>query len=88
VRNIEQHAADNVDKILIGNKSDMKDQKVVDTARGEELARHYGIKFFETSAKTNENVKEAFYAISKDIKKRLMDTNPKGDSSHGGNLRY
>mmetsp|Transcript_2540 Transcript_2540/g.3838 ORF Transcript_2540/g.3838 Transcript_2540/m.3838 type:complete len:124 (+) Transcript_2540:417-788(+) len=84
VRNIEQHAADNVDKILIGNKSDMKDQKVVDTARGEELARHYGIKFFETSAKTNENVKEAFYAISKDIKKRLMDTNPKGDSSHGG----
>mmetsp|Transcript_11315 Transcript_11315/g.15785 ORF Transcript_11315/g.15785 Transcript_11315/m.15785 type:complete len:206 (+) Transcript_11315:78-695(+) len=84
VRNIEQHAADNVDKILIGNKSDMKDQKVVDTARGEELARHYQIRFFETSAKNNENVKEAFYAISRDIKKRLMDTNAQKDTGGGG----
>jgi Ras-related protein Rab-8A len=64
----------------------MKDQKVVDTARGEDLARHYGIKFFETSAKSNENVKEAFYAISKDIKKRLMDSNQQKDTGGVVNL--
>lgn len=29
IRNIEQHAADNVDKILIGNKSDMINDKVM-----------------------------------------------------------
>jgi len=61
------------------------DIKVVDTARGEELARHYGIRFFETSAKSNINVKEAFYAISKDIKKRLMDSNTKQEPG-GGNI--
>merc|ERR1712224_266608 len=83
VRNIEQHAADNVDKILIGNKCDMKDQKVVDKSRGQELANHYNIRFFETSAKSDINVKDAFYAISKDIKKRLMDSNTKPESGGG-----
>jgi len=73
IRNIEQHAADNVDKILVGNKCDMESEKVVETARGSALAEEYSIKFFETSAKQNINVVESFEAIAKDIKKRLMD---------------
>jgi len=62
-----------VDKILVGNKCDMISEKVVETARGQGLADEYGIKFFETSAKSNINVVEAFTAIATDIKKRLMD---------------
>jgi len=73
IRNIEQHAADNVDKILVGNKCDMETEKVVEHARGQGLADEYSIKFFETSAKQNINVVESFEAIAKDIKKRLMD---------------
>lgn len=73
IRNIEQHAADNVDKILVGNKCDMVNEKLVETARGQALADEYGIKFFETSAKSNINVVEAFTSIASDIKKRLMD---------------
>lgn len=73
IRNIEQHAADNVNKILVGNKADMESEKDVDYARGQALATEYDIKFFETSAKTNQNVVEAFEAIACDIKKRLMD---------------
>ena len=42
IRNIEQHAADNVDKILIGNKCDMMSEKLVETARGQALAEEYG----------------------------------------------
>lgn len=41
IRNIEQHAADNVDKILIGNKCDMTNEKLVETARGQQLADEY-----------------------------------------------
>jgi len=73
IRNIEQHAADNVDKILIGNKCDMITEKVVETTRGQSLADEYGLKFFETSAKSNINVQQAFTAIASDIKRRLMD---------------
>jgi len=76
IRNIEQHAADNVDKILVGNKCDMISEKVVESARGQALADEYSIKFFETSAKSNINVVEGFTSIAQDIKKRLMDSPP------------
>jgi len=74
IRNIEQHATDSVDKMLIGNKCDMVDKKVIDTARGKALADEYGIKFLETSAKNSINVEEAFISLVKDIKKRLDET--------------
>ena len=51
----------------------MTSEKLVETARGQALADEYGIKFFETSAKSNINVVEAFTSIAADIKKRLMD---------------
>lgn len=79
IRNIEQHATESVNKILIGNKCDMVEKKVVDSARGKALADEYGIKFLETSAKNSINVEEAFITLAKDIKKRLIDTdNPTG----------
>lgn len=45
-------------------------QKVT-TAQGQALADGYKIKFFETSAKANTNVDEAFESIAKDIVTRL-----------------
>lgn len=83
IRNIEQHAADNVDKILVGNKCDIIEEKVVATEDGKKLADEKGIPFFETSAKTNINVVEAFTCIAKNIKKRLMDANPNPAASRG-----
>lgn len=35
IRNIETHAADTVNKVLIGNKCDMLTDKAVDTTRGQ-----------------------------------------------------
>eukprot|EP00164_Ancoracysta_twista_P000281 GFYU01000397.1.p1 GENE.GFYU01000397.1~~GFYU01000397.1.p1 ORF type:complete len:205 (+),score=66.19 GFYU01000397.1:206-820(+) len=74
IRNIEQHASDNVNKILVGNKCDLVDKKVVETTRGQALADEYGIKFFETSAKNKINVEAAFHTIARDIKKRLENS--------------
>jgi Ras-related protein Rab-8A len=45
IRNIETHAADSVNKVLIGNKCDMLTEKAVDTARGQALADEYVLLF-------------------------------------------
>ncbi|THU64874.1 hypothetical protein C4D60_Mb01t31070 [Musa balbisiana] len=78
IRNIEQHASDSVNKVLVGNKADMDESKrAVPTSKGQALADEYGIKFFETSAKTNLNVEQVFFSIARDIKQRLAETDSK-----------
>lgn len=63
--NIEQHASEGVNKILIGNKSDWTDKRAVTEEQGRELASELGIKFMETSAKINEGVEEAFFTLAR-----------------------
>eukprot|EP01083_Nonionella_stella_P097287 273446_1 len=67
MKNIEQHATQNVQKILIGNKCDCNDERVISKQRAQDLGDEYGIKFFETSAKCDINVHECFITIAKDI---------------------
>ena len=90
MRAIEQHASESVNKVLLGNKADssgsLVDKKVVTTERGQALADKFAIKFFETSAKNSINVEEAFYAIARDIKLRLMDNAGPGSGGAGVNL--
>ena len=62
--NIEQHASEGVNKILIGNKSDWTDKRAVTEEQGRELADELGIKFMETSAKAGHNVKSLFKKIA------------------------
>ncbi|XP_002732900.1 ras-related protein Rab-39B-like [Saccoglossus kowalevskii] len=60
----------NPDKIVfmvIGHKADIEDQRQVLREEGEKFAQAYGMKYMETSAKTCQNVEEAFKSISHDI---------------------
>ncbi|QRW05036.1 Ras-related protein Rab-8A [Ceratobasidium sp. AG-Ba] len=86
--NVEQHASEGVNKILIGNKSDWTDKKAVTEEQGRALADEFGIKFMETSAKSNEGVEDAFFtlarAANRDIKTRLIDSQPDAGQSSGG----
>ena len=48
---IEKNASKNILRILIGNKCDFEDKRVITQAQGKEFADTYGLKFIETSAK-------------------------------------
>lgn len=67
LRNIEDHATDNVAKLILGNKCDMTNRRQVQPEEGEQLAKSKGLKFLETSAKANINIEKAFQMIAEDI---------------------
>ena len=90
MRNIEQHASENVNKILVGNKSDVpEDKRQVTHAEGKALANEFGIPFFETSAKANFCVEDAFFSIARDIKARLTSggVDDAGGARGGGGVQ-
>ncbi|KAF8794390.1 ras-related protein Rab-3-like [Argiope bruennichi] len=60
VTQIKTYSWDNAQVVLVGNKCDMEDERVVSTERGKQLADQLGLEFFETSAKENLNVKIVF----------------------------
>jgi len=85
IRNIEQHASENINKVLVGNKCDLVDKRIIDTARGKALADEFKIPFYETSAKNSTNVEDAFISLARDVKKRLIDS-PKPAAQENQNL--
>lgn len=46
--------------LIVGNKSDLVENRKVTFEEGEKLSKQLGIRFFEVSSKTGENVQEAF----------------------------
>ncbi|KAK4740801.1 hypothetical protein SAY87_024389 [Trapa incisa] len=68
---IDRYASENVNKLLVGNKSDLSAQKVVSYETAKALADEIGIPFMETSAKNSTNVEQAFMAMTAAIKDRM-----------------
>ncbi|VDO99663.1 unnamed protein product [Soboliphyme baturini] len=78
LRNIDEVTCrEDVEKMLLGNKCDMGDKRMVSKERGEQIAKEHCIKFLETSAKANVNIDKAFYdlaeAVLKKVKQNLID---------------
>ena len=70
---IEKNASKNVLRLLIVNKSDLEDKRVITYNQGKEFADTYGLKFIETSAKKNLNVTEAFETLGKELMNSNVD---------------
>ena len=80
IKQIEANAQTSVKKVLVGNKCDKPD-RVVTKEEGKKLADDYNMSFFETSAKTNQNVTEVFTYLTKEI----LSSN--ADKQEGGGRR-
>lgn len=66
LKDIEQYGEKNVCKVLVGNKRYRQDRKV-SFEEAFELAMDFNMKYFETSAKTNQNITETFTFLTKEI---------------------
>ena len=55
---INDNCRQDIIKILIGNKYDMDDKRVITSRQGSEFADIHGFKYIETSAKENINIQE------------------------------
>lgn len=63
-----------VNKVLVGNKNDDPQRKVVLTEDAQRFANQMGIQLFETSAKDNLNVEEMFLAITDRVLRHKKQT--------------
>jgi len=72
IQDVHTYAEQSVNIVLIGNKADLASKRVVDKVKGQQLADEYDIKFFETSAKTNANVEEAFSSLVDMVCERMF----------------
>ena len=63
---IDKFAKSNVLRILVGNKTDLEDKRVVSTEEGKELAAQNGLKYYEISALKITGLHEMFEDVAKE----------------------
>ena len=84
---MERHCDKTVPKILVGNKDDVDNEagKVVLTADAQAYAEQKNLPFFETSAKDNKNIAQAFQEITRLALKRRLNQAAQGTVNNDSN---
>eukprot|EP00158_Paraphelidium_tribonemae_P002551 Partr_v1_DN25460_c0_g1_i5_m53727 putative member RAS oncogene family len=80
LQEIDRYASEGVNKLLVGNKSDLVQKKAVEYQVAKDFADQLGIPFLETSAKNATNVEQAFLTMAKQIKDRMGTSNVQAPS--------
>lgn len=78
---VTQHANEDAQIFLVGNKSDDEENRQVSREQGQQLAQKLNVPFLEASAKTNDNVESIFYELAGIIQDKHVDTEPASTSS-------
>ena len=87
---IKDKAAKNINLIMIGNKNDLVDMKIINSDSASEKAKSFGIAIMETSALDSSNVKEAFYLILQEMYKSvksMINNAEKKDNVQGSGVQ-
>ncbi|XP_015908527.1 uncharacterized protein [Parasteatoda tepidariorum] len=69
-RNVEENASQDVVKILVGNKCDNSNLRVVQQEQGRKIAESCDVPFFECSCKEDVNIDEIFLTVARMIREQ------------------
>jgi len=75
-----------VPMILVGNKCDLADNRVIGVERAQDMANKWQCKFLEVSAKAKINIDNIFNELIRDINKLFPAVGQKGKKKGGCNL--
>jgi len=67
MQEIQRYASSTVCKMLVGNKYDLDDRRVIGTSTAKEYADGLAIPFLETSAKTGHEIENAFQKLTDEV---------------------
>ncbi|KAJ4874107.1 Ras-related protein RABB1b [Raphanus sativus] len=73
LENARQHAIPNMSIMLMGNKCDLAHKRAVSKEEVEQFAKEHGSLFLEASARTAQNVEEAFVKTAAKILQNIQD---------------
>ncbi|KAF7244302.1 Ras-related protein Rab-3B [Varanus komodoensis] len=71
---IKTYSWDNAQVILVGNKCDMEDERIIPIEKGKHLADQLGFDYFEASAKENINVRQVFERLVNNICEKMSES--------------
>ena len=70
MNDIKEECSADIPMILVGNKLDLEDKRVIDKERAMEFAKNKKLEYIETSSKTGENINKALSKIIEKIYQR------------------
>jgi small GTP-binding protein len=60
--------------IIVGNKMDLEEKRIVDKEEASEYAKKQNVEFIETSSKTGENVEKTLYMITEKVLQKIENS--------------
>jgi small GTP-binding protein len=87
ISELKQERGDDVMMIVVGNKIDVESRRAVAKVDGQQLAASVNAPYFETSAKTNENIDLVFQTICESVGQKTDGVSPKSVSEPSKSLK-
>ena len=75
INEVRKYASDDVEILLVGNKSDLSDLRAVSYEEAKEIADSLGVEYIETSAKSGSGVENSFVKLTENIKRKIAPSN-------------
>lgn len=87
MRSIQKNGESDAQIMILGNKCDMEDKRMIGKGKGQVIAIQHGVRFLETSAMNNFNIDKAFLDLSECILGNMFDIQERQQNLPTVNLR-